>query len=172
MSVETAVALGFEIVEEVPTPPRQVRIRIEPGTKKDSSGSAGTAEGNQAETVPVATAIVADPGYAQPAQPDETKPYSHFTQTNRLSADEARRALRGQSLGYTGVWFCRTRVAVCRDCHQAMTAGTQQFIPKGFDGQGPMAVIYNCQQRKPNVDAKCGVCGQPTVGEVMGLDGV
>ncbi len=146
-------------------PPRLVRTRIAPGIKQDSSGSAGSTKGNEVESAPSGACP------ARPAQPDETKPFSHFTQTNQLSAIEATRAVRGQSLGYTGVWFCRTRVAVCRDCHQAMTAGTEQYTPKGFEGQGPMAVIYNCQQRKPNVDAKCGVCGNVTIGEVVGLDG-
>ncbi len=148
-------------------PPRLVRTRIAPGTKQDSSGSSGTGAGNHPATAPNTA-----PGSRDSDQPDETKPFSHFTKTNQLSADEARRAIRGQSLGYTGVWFIRTGVAVCRDCHEGMTAGTQQFIPKGFEGQGPMATVYDCQQRKPNVDARCGVCGQPTIGEVMGPNGV
>ncbi len=102
---------------------------------------------------------------------EPAKPFSHFTQTGQLSADEAQRALRGLSLGYTGVWFMRTQVAVCRDCHQSMTAGTEQFVPRGFDGQGPMATVYSSEQRVPNVMARCGVCGNSVAGEVMGLNG-
>ncbi len=132
-------------------------------SEESSSGSAGTGVGNDPETTP------SDVGPAKPAQPGE--PFSHFSQTGRLNADEATRAIQGRSLGYVGVWFIRTQVAVCRDCHRSMIEGTAQFIPCGFEGQGPMATVYTCEQRKPNVQARCGVCGNPTVGEVAGLNG-
>lgn len=155
IDVMATVRVGSVAIATTPEPVRMRRVRVP------------RAEATQAPVVEADRPVQAN--VARPIeQRVEGEPWSYFTKSKQLSAEEASRVVRGRTLGYVGVRFHKTGATLCRTCHEGMIAGTDKFVPIGFEGQGYQATVYSSEQRKANVMSRCAVCSNDVIGEVSG----